>query len=100
MVVIDFKIWRHYIDVNKSEDFTDYRSLHHIFTKKDLNMRQWSLLELLKDCGVNIKYNFCKANVVADSLSRKWVSMGSLYYISVANRPLSKEIQALESNFM
>ncbi|KAH0672114.1 hypothetical protein KY284_023201 [Solanum tuberosum] len=37
---------------------------------------------------------------VADALSRKAVSMGSLACLSVAKRPLAKEIQTLESKFM
>ncbi|WMV30755.1 hypothetical protein MTR67_024140 [Solanum verrucosum] len=42
----------------------------------------------------------CKANVVADALSRKAVSMGSLAYLSVTKQPLAKEIQTLESKLM
>ncbi|WMV50634.1 hypothetical protein MTR67_044019, partial [Solanum verrucosum] len=41
-----------------------------------------------------------KANVVADALSQKVVSMGSLACLSVSKRPLAKEIQTLESKFM
>ncbi|WMV13394.1 hypothetical protein MTR67_006779 [Solanum verrucosum] len=41
-----------------------------------------------------------KAKVVADALSRKTVSMGSPAFLCVSKRPLAKEIQTLESNFM
>ncbi|WMV42383.1 hypothetical protein MTR67_035768 [Solanum verrucosum] len=41
-----------------------------------------------------------KANMVADVLSRKAVSMGSLACLSVSKRSLAKEIQTLESKFM
>lgn len=37
---------------------------------------------------------------MADSLSRKTVSMGSFSYLSVSNRSLGKEIWAFESKFM
>ena len=57
-------------------------------------------MELLKDYDVTIQYNSGKANVVADALSRKAVSMGSLVCLSVTKRPLAKEIQTLESKFM
>ena len=37
---------------------------------------------------------------MADTLSRKAVSMGSLACLSVTKRPLAKEIQTLQSKFM
>nr|GEY85790.1 retrotransposon protein, putative, Ty3-gypsy subclass [Tanacetum cinerariifolium]GEY85811.1 retrotransposon protein, putative, Ty3-gypsy subclass [Tanacetum cinerariifolium] len=51
--------------------FTDYKSLKYIFTQKELNIRQRRWLELLKDYDTNIQYHPGKANVVADTLSRK-----------------------------
>ncbi|WMV38267.1 hypothetical protein MTR67_031652, partial [Solanum verrucosum] len=41
-----------------------------------------------------------KANVVANALSRKTVSISSLACLSVTKRSLAKEIQTLESKFM
>ncbi|WMV29177.1 hypothetical protein MTR67_022562 [Solanum verrucosum] len=38
-VVFALKIWRHYLYGVKCEVFTDHRSLQHIFTQKDLNLR-------------------------------------------------------------
>ncbi|WMV59476.1 hypothetical protein MTR67_052861 [Solanum verrucosum] len=52
------------------------------------------------DYDVTIQYHSGKANVVADTLNRKTVSMGSLAYLSVTKRHLAKEIQTLESKFM
>ncbi|WMV45901.1 hypothetical protein MTR67_039286 [Solanum verrucosum] len=74
-VVFDLKIWRHYLYGVKCEVFTDHRSLHHVFTQMDLNLRQRRWMELLKDYDVTIQYLQGKANVVADALSRKarWV---------------------------
>ena len=57
-------------------------------------------MKLLKNYDVTIQYHPCKANVVADSLSRKVVSMCILAYLSLSKRPLGKEIQALESIFV
>ncbi|WMV58887.1 hypothetical protein MTR67_052272 [Solanum verrucosum] len=57
-------------------------------------------MELLKDYNVTIQYHSGKANVVADALSRKLVSMGILTCLSVTKRPLAKEIQTLEFKFM
>ncbi|KAH0725405.1 hypothetical protein KY284_001270 [Solanum tuberosum] len=73
--VFTLKIWRHYLYGVK-----------------------W--IELLKDYDVTIQYHLGKANVVADALSRKAVSMGSLACLSVTKQPLDKEIQTLESKFM
>ncbi|GKA33638.1 putative reverse transcriptase domain-containing protein [Tanacetum coccineum] len=66
-VIFALKIWRHYIYGTKCTVFTDHKSLH----QKDLNMRQRRWLELLTDYDCEICYHPGKANVVADSLSRK-----------------------------
>ncbi|KAH0743008.1 hypothetical protein KY290_031001 [Solanum tuberosum] len=64
---------------------------HDLGLAADLNSRQLRLMELLKDYDVTIQYHPGKANVVADALSRKVVSMGSLAFLSVSKRPLAKE---------
>nr|GFA94697.1 putative reverse transcriptase domain-containing protein [Tanacetum cinerariifolium] len=51
--------------------FTDHKSLQHILDQKELNMRQRCWLELLSDYDCEIRYHPGKANVVADTLSRK-----------------------------
>ncbi|WMV32692.1 hypothetical protein MTR67_026077 [Solanum verrucosum] len=76
------------------------RQLKHVFTQKDLNLRQRRKMELLKDYDVTIQYHLGKANLVADVLSRKAMSMGSLACLTVSKRPLAKEIQTLEPKFM
>ncbi|WMV50467.1 hypothetical protein MTR67_043852, partial [Solanum verrucosum] len=52
------------------------------------------------DYDVTIQYHPGKANVVANTLSGKTVSMGSLACLSVSKQPLAMEIQTLESKFM
>ncbi|XP_070030156.1 uncharacterized protein [Nicotiana sylvestris] len=94
------KIWRHYLYGMTCEVFTDHRSLQHLFKQKDLNLRQRRWLELLKDYDITILYHPGKANVVADSLNRKTVSMGSLTYIQVGERPLVVDVQALANRFV
>nr|GFB90393.1 putative reverse transcriptase domain-containing protein [Tanacetum cinerariifolium] len=69
VVVFGLKIWRHYLYGESCDIFTDHKSLKYIFTQRDLNMRQWHWLELLKDYDTNIQYHPGKANVVADALS-------------------------------
>ncbi|XP_069154406.1 uncharacterized protein [Solanum lycopersicum] len=41
-----------------------------------------------------------KANVVADALSRKAVSMGSLAMLQVGERPLARDVQSLANSFV
>ena len=55
----------------RCEIYTDHKSLKYLFTQKELNMRQRRWLELIKDYDCLINYHPCKANVVADALSRK-----------------------------
>jgi hypothetical protein len=70
-VVHALKIWRHYMIGNKCKIFIDHKRLKYIFTQKELNLRQRRWLELIKDYDLDIQYHSGKANVVADTLSRK-----------------------------
>ncbi|GJT66746.1 reverse transcriptase domain-containing protein [Tanacetum coccineum] len=70
-VVFALKIWRHYLYRTKSVIYTDHKSLQHIFSQKELNMRQRRWIELFSDYDCEIRYHPGKANVVADALSRK-----------------------------
>ncbi|GJX16293.1 putative reverse transcriptase domain-containing protein [Tanacetum coccineum] len=70
-VVFALKIWRHYLSGTKSVIYTDHKSLHHIFSQKELNMRQRRWIELFSDYDCEIRYHPGKVNVVADALSRK-----------------------------
>ncbi|GKE05801.1 putative reverse transcriptase domain-containing protein, partial [Tanacetum coccineum] len=62
---------RHYLYGTKSVIYTDHKSLQHIFSQKELNMRQRRWIELFSDYDCKIRYHHGKANVVADALSRK-----------------------------
>ncbi|WMV55040.1 hypothetical protein MTR67_048425 [Solanum verrucosum] len=55
--------------------------LKDLFSQPNHNTRQRRWLELLKDYDIIILYHPCKANVVADSLSQKTPSMGSLAFL-------------------
>ncbi|GJW08863.1 putative reverse transcriptase domain-containing protein [Tanacetum coccineum] len=70
-VVFAFKIWRHYLYGTKSVIYTDHKSLQHIVSQKELNMRQRRWIELFSDYDCEIRYHLGKVNVVADALSRK-----------------------------
>ncbi|GKB40006.1 putative reverse transcriptase domain-containing protein [Tanacetum coccineum] len=71
VVVFDLKIWRHYLYGTKSVIYMDHKSLQHIFDQKELNMRQRRWIQLFSDYDCEIYYHLGKANVVADTLSRK-----------------------------
>jgi ribonuclease HI len=71
-VIHALKIWRHYLMGKKCDLYTDHKSLKYIFTQSNLNLRQRRWLELIKDYDLGINYHPCKANVVADALSRRY----------------------------
>ncbi len=71
VVVFSLKLWRHYLYGEHCKIFTDHKSLKYLFTQKELNLRQSGWLELLKDYDLSIQYHLGKANVVADTLSRR-----------------------------
>ena len=99
-VIFSLKIWRHYLYGVHCVVFTGRRSLQYIFNQRDLNLRQWRWLELLKDYDMTILYHPGKANVVADALSRKAVSMGNLAMLQVEQRPLARDVQSLANSFV
>ncbi|GJT11312.1 putative reverse transcriptase domain-containing protein [Tanacetum coccineum] len=70
-VVFALKIWRHYLYGTKSVIYTDHKSLQHIFSPKELNMRQRRWIKLFSDYDCEIRYHPGKENVVVDALSRK-----------------------------
>ncbi|GKF67497.1 hypothetical protein Tco_0197176, partial [Tanacetum coccineum] len=49
----------------------DHKSLQHIFSQKELNMRQCRWIELFSDYDCEICYHPGKANMVVDALSMK-----------------------------
>nr|GEW41143.1 putative reverse transcriptase domain-containing protein [Tanacetum cinerariifolium] len=70
-VVFVLRLWRHYLYGTKCMVYTDHNSLQYILDKKELNMRQRRWIKLLSDYNCEIRYHPRKANVVADTLSRK-----------------------------
>ncbi|GJY95709.1 retrotransposon protein, putative, ty3-gypsy subclass, partial [Tanacetum coccineum] len=70
-VVFALKIWRHYLYGTKSVIYTNHKNIQHIFSQKELNIRQRHWIELFSDYDCEICYHPSKANVVADALSRK-----------------------------
>ena len=70
-VVFALKIWRHYLYAEEFEVYSNHKSLKYIFTQRDLNMRQRRWMEFLEDYDFTLNYHPGKANVVANTLSRK-----------------------------
>ena len=87
-VVFALKIWRHYLYGLPCRIFIDNKSLQYLFTQKELNMRQRRWIELIKDYDCTIEYHPGKANVVADALSRKSTSSGSVSQLIVDYLPM------------
>jgi hypothetical protein len=71
VIVPALKFWRHYIIGKRCEVYSYHKSLKYIFTQPDLNLRQQRWLELIKDYDLGINYHPGKANVIADTLSRR-----------------------------
>ena len=69
------KIWQHYLYGEKCRIFTDHKSLKYLLTQKELNLRQRRWLESFKDYDCIVNYHPGKANVVANALSRKTISV-------------------------
>ncbi|GKA63696.1 putative reverse transcriptase domain-containing protein [Tanacetum coccineum] len=55
--VFALKIWRHYLYGTKSVIYTDHKSLQHIFSQKELNMRQRRCIELFSYYDCEIRYH-------------------------------------------
>ena len=65
------KIWRHYLYGVRCTIYTDHKSLKYLMDQPNLNIRQRRWLDVVKDYDCEILYHPGKANVVADSLSRR-----------------------------
>ncbi|KAL0307628.1 UNVERIFIED_CONTAM: hypothetical protein Scaly_2561000 [Sesamum calycinum] len=70
-IVHALKIWRHYLYGETFQIFTNHKSLKYIPTPKELNLRQRRWIELSRDYDYTIDYHPRKANIVADTLSRR-----------------------------
>ncbi|GJR43128.1 putative reverse transcriptase domain-containing protein [Tanacetum coccineum] len=102
-VVFALKIWRHYLYGIKSVIYTDHKSLQHIFSQKELNMRQHRWIELFSDYDCEIHYHPSKENVVADALRlqkglNEMIELkndGTLYYLDRIWVPLKGDVRTL-----
>jgi hypothetical protein len=70
-VLMTLRTWQHYLLGNVVHIYMNHKSLKYSFTQSDLKMRQRRWLELIKDYELEVHYHPGKANVIADTLSRK-----------------------------
>ena len=70
-IIFALKIWRHYLYGENFFIYTDHKSLKYLPSQRELNLRQRRWMEFIKDCDCVIDYHPGKANVVADTLSKK-----------------------------
>ncbi|XP_068328729.1 uncharacterized protein [Pyrus communis] len=66
--------------------FTDHKSLKHVFTQKELNLRQRRWMKLISDYDCTIEYHHGHANAVANAFSRR--SHGQLASFRAIHVPL------------
>ncbi|GJY84262.1 putative reverse transcriptase domain-containing protein, partial [Tanacetum coccineum] len=102
-VVFALKIWRHYLYGKKSVIYTDHKSLQHVFSQKEFNMRQHRWIELFSDYDYEIRYHLGKANVVADALSgkervkpKRVRAMNMILQSSIKDRILAAQKEAVD----
>jgi hypothetical protein len=70
-VVMELRMWHHYLLGNVVHIYMVQKSLKYIFTQLDLNMRKRRWPELIKDTKLEVHYHPGKSNVLADALSHK-----------------------------
>ncbi|GJT68438.1 putative reverse transcriptase domain-containing protein [Tanacetum coccineum] len=104
-IVFALKIWRHYLYGKKSVIYTDHKSLQHIFSQKELKMRQCRWIELFSDYDFEIRYHPGKANVVADALSmnervkpKRVRAMNMTLQSSIKDRILTAQKEAMDES--
>ncbi|GKC58988.1 putative reverse transcriptase domain-containing protein [Tanacetum coccineum] len=112
-VVFALKIWRHYLYRTKSVIYTDHESLRHIFSQKELNMRQRRWIELFSDYDCEIRYHpvrvikdrilatqkeasdeFARLQRGLDEMIERW-NNGALYYLDRIWVPLKGDMRTL-----
>nr|GEX59310.1 putative reverse transcriptase domain-containing protein [Tanacetum cinerariifolium] len=101
-VVFALRLWRHYLYGTKYVVFTDHKSLQCILNQKEMNLRQRRWIELLSDYDCEIRYHPVKANVVADTLSRKErdKSLRVLALMMTIHNDLPKQIREAQEEAM
>ncbi|GJX55558.1 hypothetical protein Tco_0285455 [Tanacetum coccineum] len=105
VVVFALKIWRHYLYGTKSVIYTDHKSLQHIFSQKELNIRQRRWIQLFSDYDCEICYHPGKANLVADAVSRKERvkpkrvrAINMILQLSIKDRILTAQKEAVDES--
>ena len=92
-MVFTLNIWFYYLYGIHVDILTDQNILLYVLTKKELNLKQRRVLELLKLYDINIIYHPCKANVIVDTLSR--LSMVRTANVDQQKRKLGKYVHIL-----
>nr|GEX33153.1 putative reverse transcriptase domain-containing protein [Tanacetum cinerariifolium] len=95
-VVFALKIWRHYLYGTKSVIYTDHKSLQHIFSQKELNIRQRRWIELFSDYDCEIRYHPGLHNGLDEMIEQR--SDVTLYYLDQIWVPLKGDIRTLIMN--
>ncbi|GJU42132.1 reverse transcriptase domain-containing protein [Tanacetum coccineum] len=104
-VVFALKIWRHYLYGTKSVIYADHKSLQHIFSQKELNMRHRRWIELFSDYDFEYKDRILAAQKESvdefaglqkglDKMIEQR-SDGTLYYLDRIWVPLKGEVRTL-----
>ncbi|GJY61082.1 putative reverse transcriptase domain-containing protein [Tanacetum coccineum] len=100
-VVFALKIWRHYLYGTKCVIYMDHKSLHHIFSQKELNMRQRRWIELFSEYDYEFRYLLKEVVDEFAGLQKGLDEMieqrndGTLYYLDRIWVPLKGDVRTL-----
>ena len=92
-MVVSLKLWSYYLYGVHADVFTDYKSLHYVFTQRELNLLKKRQCEFLKDNDKIVHYHSCKGNIIADALSR--LSIGSSNHTDDGKKEFVKDVHKL-----
>lgn len=70
VVIFVLKTWRHYFYKATCNIYTNHNSRKYLFTQKELNLRQRSWMELLKNYDYIVDYHPSRVDVIVDALSK------------------------------
>lgn len=99
-LALALKIRGNFLHAMYCEIYTHHLSLIHLIHLWEINYRQQIWMELLMDYAISILYHSGKANLVANILSQKVLSIVCSASILIFERPLVWDIQSFTNRMV